>query len=85
MMASRDDASRQPPLVVHLIYRLDFGGLETLLVERINRMPADALPPRGRLPDRLHRLSPTRSRGPASSCIALDKRPGLGLAPTSSC
>ncbi len=29
-----------PPLVVHLIYRLDFGGLETLLVECINRMPA---------------------------------------------
>lgn len=28
------------PLVAHLIYRLDFGGLETLLVERINRMPA---------------------------------------------
>lgn len=27
------------PLVAHLIYRLDFGGLETLLVERINRMP----------------------------------------------
>jgi sugar transferase (PEP-CTERM/EpsH1 system associated) len=30
------------PLVVHLIYRLDFGGLENLLVERINRMPASA-------------------------------------------
>ena len=30
-----------PPLIVHLIYRLDFGGLETLLVEIINRMPAD--------------------------------------------
>jgi len=28
------------PLIVHLIYRLDFGGLESLLVERINRMPA---------------------------------------------
>ena len=28
------------PLVVHLIYRLDVGGLETLMVERINRMPA---------------------------------------------
>ena len=26
------------PLVVHLIYRLDCGGLENLLVERINRM-----------------------------------------------
>ena len=32
----------QAPLVVHLIYRLDFGGLETLMVERINRMPAAA-------------------------------------------
>jgi sugar transferase (PEP-CTERM/EpsH1 system associated) len=30
------------PLIVHLIYRLDFGGLETLMVERINRMPAAA-------------------------------------------
>jgi sugar transferase (PEP-CTERM/EpsH1 system associated) len=29
------------PLVVHLIYRLDFGGLETLLVECINRMPVE--------------------------------------------
>lgn len=28
------------PLVVHLIYRLDFGGLETLLAECVNRMPA---------------------------------------------
>ena len=30
------------PLIVHLIYRLDFGGLENLMVERINRMPANA-------------------------------------------
>jgi sugar transferase (PEP-CTERM/EpsH1 system associated) len=30
-----------PPLIVHLIYRLDFGGLETMLVERINRMPVE--------------------------------------------
>ncbi|HEY8099314.1 MAG TPA: TIGR03088 family PEP-CTERM/XrtA system glycosyltransferase [Burkholderiaceae bacterium] len=28
------------PLVVHLIYRLDFGGLETLLAECVNCMPA---------------------------------------------
>lgn len=35
-------AMNQAPLVVHLIYRLDFGGLENLMVERINRMPADA-------------------------------------------
>lgn len=35
-------ASTDAPLVAHLIYRLDFGGLENLLVERINRMPAHA-------------------------------------------
>ncbi|MDB5936843.1 MAG: glycosyl transferase group 1 protein [Massilia sp.] len=35
-------AMNEAPLVVHLIYRLDFGGLENLMVERINRMPADA-------------------------------------------
>ncbi|PRC93536.1 TIGR03088 family PEP-CTERM/XrtA system glycosyltransferase [Solimicrobium silvestre] len=27
------------PLVVHLIFRLDFGGLETLLVECVNHIP----------------------------------------------
>lgn len=29
------------PLVVHLTYALDFGGLETLLVDCVNRMPTD--------------------------------------------
>jgi sugar transferase (PEP-CTERM/EpsH1 system associated) len=38
-MAYPNDTN-QPPLVVHLIYRLDIGGLETLLVDTINRMPA---------------------------------------------
>lgn len=32
-------SQHQAPLVVHLIYRLDIGGLETLLVDTINRMP----------------------------------------------
>ncbi|MES2103859.1 MAG: TIGR03088 family PEP-CTERM/XrtA system glycosyltransferase [Pseudomonadota bacterium] len=31
----------QLPLVMHLVYRLDFGGLETVLAECVNRMPAD--------------------------------------------
>ena len=31
----------RPPLVVHLVYRLDIGGLETLLVDTINRMPPE--------------------------------------------
>lgn len=31
----------KPPLIVHLTYRLDFGGMENLMIERINRMPAE--------------------------------------------
>ena len=46
MPCSRRTRDSEPmndaPLIVHLIYRLDFGGLESLLVERINRMPANA-------------------------------------------
>lgn len=38
-MKSMPDTVPQPPLVAHLIYRLDIGGLETLLVDTINRMP----------------------------------------------
>lgn len=34
--------SDQPPLVVHIIYRLDVGGLENGLVNLINRMPRDS-------------------------------------------
>jgi sugar transferase (PEP-CTERM/EpsH1 system associated) len=30
-----------PPLVAHVIHRLDFGGLENGLVNLVNRMPAD--------------------------------------------
>ncbi len=41
-MASVHSSDDAVPLVVHLVYRLDFGGLENLMVERINRMPADA-------------------------------------------
>lgn len=42
MTAAAAQVPGDAPLVVHLVYRLDFGGLETLMVERINRMPADA-------------------------------------------
>lgn len=69
----------QVPLVAHLIYRLDFGGLETLLVERINRMPAssyrhavlclDGFDPR--FADRITRAG--------VEVIELRKRPGLSL------
>jgi sugar transferase (PEP-CTERM/EpsH1 system associated) len=72
-------AATQAPLVVHLIYRLDFGGLENLLVERINRMPAG---------DYRHAVvcltGYTDFAGkitrPGVGLYALDKQPGLSLA-----
>lgn len=38
MNAVQHSVLAPPPLVAHLIYRLDIGGLETLLVDTINRM-----------------------------------------------
>ncbi|HYE40673.1 MAG TPA: glycosyltransferase [Ramlibacter sp.] len=69
----------QVPLVAHLIYRLDFGGLETLLVERINRMPAASyrhavLCLAGYDPRFADRISHA-----GVEVIDLGKRPGLSL------
>lgn len=67
-----------PPLVVHLIYRLDIGGLETLLVDMINRMPAQryrhAVVCLTDYTDFAQRI--TR---PGVELVALHKQPGLGL------
>lgn len=63
------------PLVVHLTYILDYGGLETLLVERINRMPADkyrhAIICLTKYTDFANKI--TR---PGVKIVALDKQPG---------
>jgi sugar transferase (PEP-CTERM/EpsH1 system associated) len=70
--------THEAPLVVHLIYRLDFGGLENLLVERINRMPEGAY--RHAVvcltgyTDFAHKI-----RRPGVALYTLDKRPGLSL------
>jgi sugar transferase (PEP-CTERM/EpsH1 system associated) len=71
-------APGQAPLVVHLIYRLDIGGLETLLVDAINRMPAQAY---------RHAVVcltdytefACRITRPGVELYALHKQPGLGL------
>ena len=77
-MAAAALASGQASLVVHLIYRLDFGGLETLLVDCVNRMPADkyrhaivCLTGYTAFADKITR--------PGVALYALDKAPGLGL------
>lgn len=66
------------PLIVHLTYILDFGGLETLIVESINRMPVDqyrhAIVCLTKFTDFRERI--TR---PDVEVIALGKQPGLGL------
>ena len=67
------------PLVVHLIYRLDFGGLENLMVERINRMPANryrhAVVCLTGYTDFSRKITK-----PGVALYALDKQPGLSLA-----
>jgi sugar transferase (PEP-CTERM/EpsH1 system associated) len=68
-----------PPLVVHLTYALDFGGLETLIVESINRMPP------GRYRHAIVCLTrytdfASRITRPGVEIVALDKPPGLAPA-----
>lgn len=66
------------PLVVHLIYRLDFGGLETLLAECVNRIPANkyrhAIVCLTDYTDFAKRITQ-----PGVEIFALHKAPGLGL------
>ena len=64
------------PLVMHLTYALDVGGLETLLVDCINRMPAwrHAVVCLTRYTDFADRI-----QRPDVTLHALGKAPGLGL------
>jgi len=64
------------PLVVHLVYALGVGGLETLLVDCINRMPAyrHAVVCLTRYTDFAARI-----QRPDVTLHALGKPPGLGL------
>ncbi|WLI88909.1 TIGR03088 family PEP-CTERM/XrtA system glycosyltransferase [Massilia sp. R2A-15] len=72
-------AAPERPLVVHLTYALDFGGLETLLVECVNRMPAHkyrhAIVCLTRYTDFVSKITQ-----PGVEIVALHKPPGLGLA-----
>jgi sugar transferase (PEP-CTERM/EpsH1 system associated) len=77
-MAVTKNRPAPTPLVVHLIYRLDFGGLETLLVDCINHMPPEryrhaivCLTDYTAFADKIAR--------PGVALYALHKQPGLGL------
>jgi len=77
-LAHLDTPAMQRPLVVHLTYSLDVGGLETLLVDCINRMPPEryrhAVVCLTRYTDFAGRITQ-----PGVELYALDKPPGLGL------
>lgn len=66
------------PLVMHLTYALDVGGLETLLVDCINKMPSDQY---RHVVVCLTRASSFAERitQPGVEVYALNKAPGLGL------
>ncbi len=53
------------PLVAHVMYRFDTGGLENGIVNLINHMPDSRLPPRRDFTHRDHRISPAH---PAPRC-----------------
>ena len=67
----------QGSLVVHLIYRLDFGGLETLLVDCINRMPSHYRHAVVCLTD--YTAFADKITRPNVALYSLNKAPGLGL------
>jgi sugar transferase (PEP-CTERM/EpsH1 system associated) len=69
------DVSSQPPLIAHVIYRLDVGGLENGLVNIINRIPEDRY---RHVIISLTELSDFKQRINRKDvdCIALHKRPG---------
>lgn len=66
------------PLVVHLIYKLDFGGLETLLIECVNRMPADKYRHAIVCLTDYTEFSKKITRADVE-IFSLNKKPGLGL------
>jgi sugar transferase (PEP-CTERM/EpsH1 system associated) len=67
------------PLVVHLLYRLDCGGLENLLIERINRMASHCYR-HAVVCLTGHTAFARRIERPGVALYALDKPPGAAPA-----
>jgi len=68
------------PLIVHLTYTLDFGGMENLMVERINRMPAERYRHAIVCLTRINPEFVKRISRPGVTVCSLEKQPGLSLA-----
>ena len=68
-----------PPLVAHIIYRLDFGGLENGLVNLVNRLPANRLRHAVICLAGFNPVFRDRIKRPDVEVLSLDKRPGKDL------
>ena len=64
------------PLIVHVVYRFDVGGLENGVVNLINRMPREPLAARDRGADGSSAEFAAAHRRGRRALIALGKRPG---------
>jgi sugar transferase (PEP-CTERM/EpsH1 system associated) len=65
-----------PPLVAHVIHRLDFGGLENGLVNLVNRIPADRYRHAVLCLSGINEEFRRRIRRADVEVLSLDKRPG---------
>jgi sugar transferase (PEP-CTERM/EpsH1 system associated) len=69
----------RPPLIAHVIYRLDFGGLENGLVNLVNRLPAERFRHAIVCLAGFNAEFRKRIQRPNVELISLDKRPGKDL------
>lgn len=79
MKAAAVHAPGDAPLVVHLVFQFDFGGLESLMVERINRMPAEAYRHAVVSLSTYSADFASKIRKPEVALYSLHKQPGLSL------
>lgn len=66
----------RPPLIAHVIHRLDFGGLENGLVNLVNRLPRDRYRHAIVCLAGFNPVFRERIENPAVEVTSLDKRPG---------
>jgi sugar transferase (PEP-CTERM/EpsH1 system associated) len=68
-----------PPLIVHVIFRLDFGGLENGLVNLVNRLPVERYRHAIVCLAGFNPAYRERIRRPDVEVLSLEKRPGKDL------
>jgi sugar transferase (PEP-CTERM/EpsH1 system associated) len=68
------------PLIAHVVFRFDFGGLENGIVNLVNRLPADRFRHAIVALDGIGEDFSRRLQRPDVEVVSIDKRPGKDLA-----